>query len=111
MIVCVCALAIFGQQQQAQNLQNPDTSSTDAFFRYFGYISVSISAMALAVAAIYGSWKKQALNEAIQLAATRKERNDELRIELARIQLESSKWQNLAEDLEKKNLRLQDEKR
>jgi hypothetical protein len=102
LIAAFCALTVPGQ----------DTVQTanDAFFRNVGYIVGLLTLLTLAVAAIYGAWKKQALAEASSLAATRKEMIAELERDKATLKLRVNELERENERLEKKNLRLQDER-
>lgn len=100
-IVAIFTLTVLGQ--------DTGQTQTDLLFRNVGYVLVGLSLTSLAVAAIYGAWKKQALVEAVSLAATRKEKLIECERDVAKKDLRISELERENERLEKKNLRLQDE--
>src|SRR4051812_12909006 len=102
LIAAFCALSVPGQD----NGQNVNA----VFFQNVGYIVGLLTLLTLAVAAIYGAWKKQALAEASSLAATRKEKIAELERDNATLKLRVNELERESERLEKKNLRLQDDR-
>lgn len=90
--------------------QDGGQTQSDLLFRNISYIVVGLTLLSLAVAAVYGAWKKQALAEATSLAATRKEKIIEFERDIAKRDLRITELERENERLEKKNLRLQDER-
>jgi flagellar biosynthesis/type III secretory pathway M-ring protein FliF/YscJ len=104
-MVCVFALTVYGQQPATQT----SGLTADTFFKWFGYVGVTLAAVSLAAAAIFGLWKNQALKEARELARTRKERLLDLGLDNTNLRSRIRDLEKENENLEKKNLRLQDE--
>jgi hypothetical protein len=104
LLVCLFALVVFADQSSSA----PTIDPSESFFKWFGYVGVTLSALGLAVAAIYAAWKKQALTEAKELAQTRKEKLIEAERDKAKLLARNLELERENEELEKKNLRLQD---
>jgi hypothetical protein len=107
--ICIAGLFVFGQDVRAQSA-TPGMTADDVF-KYFGYVSVGLSALTVAVAAVFTIWRKSALAEWKELAETRKGKNAELQLEIAELQKDLERANTELERLEKLNLRLQDDRK
>lgn len=105
----VVALFIFSRDVHAQNQSQSITA--DEVFKYFGYVSVGISALAVATAAVFTTLRKSALTEWKELAESRKGKLAEMALDNERKDKRIAHLEALNEELEKMNFRLQDRKK
>lgn len=84
-------------------------SAQETVFYWTGRVVVIGSLAAIAVAAIYNALRKAAYTEAKELAATRKEKLIEKELDNERLRTRVRSLEAENEELEKKNLRLQDQ--
>jgi hypothetical protein len=102
------ALFVFGQDASAQVTQSV---TADDVFKYFGYIAVGVSALAVATAAVFTTLRKSALTEWKELAESRKGKIVEQALEIVKKDGTIARLESENEELEKKNLRLQDNRK
>jgi hypothetical protein len=107
-IICITALFVFGQDASAQVTQSV---TADDVFKYFGYIAVGVSALAVATAAVFTTLRKSALTEWKELAESRKGKIVEQALEIVKKDGTIARLESENEELEKKNLRLQDNRK
>jgi hypothetical protein len=88
----------------------PGESADQTVFYWTGRVVVVGSLAAIAVSAIYNAFRKAALTEAKELAATRKEKLIEKELEIQILRNRNKDLEAENESLEKKNLRLQEGK-
>jgi hypothetical protein len=85
-----------------------DRTSVEDLFRYGGWTLIIVALIGIAVAAIYNTFRKASITEWKELAMSRKEKLAAAELELERSGHRIRQLERENEDLEKKNLRLQD---
>ena len=115
---CAAALALMGETAQVRAQSGPPaqqgggaTYTMDDAFKFFGYIAVGLSALTAATAAVFVAMRKSALAEWKELAESRKGKIAELQLEIEHKRSRISNLEHENEELEKKNLRLQDDRK
>jgi hypothetical protein len=84
-------------------------TSIEDVFRYGGWTLIIVALIGIAVAAIYNTFRKASITEWKELAEARKGKLVEKELENTTLQARVRQLERENEDLEKKNLRLQDE--
>jgi hypothetical protein len=105
---CWLATVVFGQVLPVPGDTVGKTSIEDVF-RYGGWTLIIVALLGIAVAAIYNTFRKASITEWKELAEARKGKLIEKELENTNLQARVRQLERENEDLEKKNLRLQDE--
>lgn len=101
------ATVVFAQTQNASSI---GSTSIEDVFRIGGWVLMIIALLTIAASAVFNVFRKAALQEAVSLAATRKEKLIEVQLDNAKKDARIKELEAENESLEKKNLRLQDGK-
>jgi hypothetical protein len=114
MLAAIALLCLFGLAEvvYSQVLPIPGggehQTSVEDLFRYGGWTLIVVALLGIAVAAIYNTFRKASITEWKELAEARKGKLMEKQLEVTNLEARVRGLERENEDLEKKNLRLQE---